>query len=156
MHYFKEYKFERGSDMKSQKAGFHSLRRLLEEKNIRPSFQRMKILDYLRKSKDHPTAEMIYRSLLSEIPTLSRTTVFSTLKLFYRKGLISQVFIDESEMRYDPITKPHPHFKCLKCGRIFDLDMECPYGSLKSVNGHKIYECHMYFVGICKDCLNKG
>jgi len=47
--------------------------RILIEHNIAPSIQRIKILEYLSKYKTHPTADMIYRELVKQIPTLSES-----------------------------------------------------------------------------------
>ncbi|OPL15479.1 MAG: hypothetical protein AVO39_08010 [delta proteobacterium MLS_D] len=56
-------------------------KRLLE-KRIRPSFPRLRILEYLLKSREHPGADDVYRALVDDIPTLSKTTVYNALALF--------------------------------------------------------------------------
>ena len=53
----------------------------LLEKNIRPSHQRIKVMEFLLKNKIHPTVDYIYNELHEEIPTLSKTTVYNTLNL---------------------------------------------------------------------------
>ena len=50
----------------------------LKSHEIKPSFQRMRIFEYLITHRNHPTVEMIYKSLVKEIPTLSKTTVYNT------------------------------------------------------------------------------
>lgn len=54
----------------------------LIKNNIRPSFQRIKILEYLANNNNHPTADEIFKDVVKEIPMLSKTTVYSTLTLF--------------------------------------------------------------------------
>jgi len=127
----------------------------LTKRGIRPSFHRIKILEYLFMNKTHPTVDDIYKALINEIPTLSRTTIYNTLSLFVEKGIVSQLIIDEGEARYDLREKPHAHFRCIKCGRIFDIDFDCALFKEKFIDGNKIIETQVNIIGICKDCLKK-
>ena len=127
----------------------------LTKRGIRPSFHRIKILEYLFMNKTHPTVDDIYKALINEIPTLSRTTIYNTLSLFVEKGIVSQLIIDEGEARYDLREKPHAHFRCIKCGRIFDIDFDCALFKEKFIGGNKIIETQVNIIGICKDCLKK-
>ena len=132
------------------------IKALLKEKGIKPTFQRLKILEYLSNNlKNHPTVEMVYEELLKDIPTLSLTTVYNTLNNFLEKGLVSGVTITGTEVRYDFNTKYHHHFLCKACGQIIDIDVKCAYaeGEKRTVSGHRIDEVHGYFKGICKDCF---
>jgi len=131
------------------------LKKILEEKKIFPSFHRLKILEYLIKNRTHPTVEEIHRDLSREITTLSKTTVYNTLKLFMDKGIVTELTVEGTESRYDINTKPHAHFKCLKCGKIYDLSMDLSIFNLKEIEEHRIMECHVYFKGICKECLEE-
>ncbi|MCD6363871.1 MAG: transcriptional repressor [Synergistetes bacterium] len=136
-----------------------SLKEILKRKGINPSYQRMKILEYLQGNKSHPTVDMIYRDLSSDIPTLSKTTIYNTLRLFAEKGMISCLVIEGNELRFDPNTSPHGHFLCTKCGAIYDieLDKDCVerIRSSASAKGHKVSELQITFRGICKACLEK-
>ena len=53
---------------------------------IKPSMQRIAIMDYLFEHKVHPTVDKIFNDLYPQIPTLSKTTVYNTLKLFAYQG----------------------------------------------------------------------
>jgi Fe2+ or Zn2+ uptake regulation protein len=124
----------------------------LAEKGIRPSYQRLRIFNALAGTKEHPSAETIYRELLPEIPSLSRTTVYSTLALFTRHGLAVQIPIDGEEMRYDADTSEHGHFRCSRCGRVFDFPMpkgglvpELPAGFMADI-------VQLFCVGSCAAC----
>ena len=59
------------------------LREELINAGIRPSVQRLAIFEYVRNSCQHPTAEVVYEALCDELGSLSLTTVYNTLKLFY-------------------------------------------------------------------------
>ncbi len=97
--------------------------KLLNEKKISPSVQRIRVLEYLHNSKNHPTVDDIYLDLVKEIPTLSKTTVYNILKLFTEKSIASTVRIGNNEARYDGDTSTHGHFKCAKCGNIYDFNV---------------------------------
>ena len=128
---------------------------ILESLEIKPTYERLRILKYLKENKVHPTVNMIYDEVLKEIPTISKTTVYNTLNLFIEKGIVSPINITGTEERFDITTKPHHHFLCEKCGEIIDIDIECPYCKKGYIFEHKIKELHGYFKGICKNCLGK-
>ena len=132
-----------------------SLKSILEEKGIKPTYQRLKVFEYMNKNTiNHPTVEMIYERLLKDIPTISMTTVYNTLSVFLEKGLVSAITITGTEMRYDFNTVSHHHFLCKHCGQIIDIEVTCPFSEGKKSNhGHRVEEVHGYFKGICKDCL---
>lgn len=125
----------------------------LADKGIQPSVQRARILEYLHRERVHPTADDIYERLHPEIPTLSRTTVYNTVKLFLEHRLVQPLVIEEKEVRYDIDTSYHGHFKCERCGKVFDFtaprsgDSEIP-----ELKGFQIRERHMYFKGTCRSC----
>ena len=58
----------------------------LSNHNIKPSLQRIAVYSYLIEKKNHPTVDMIYSDLHPTMPTLSKTTVYNTLKLFIENG----------------------------------------------------------------------
>ncbi len=140
-------------------SNINRLKNLLKTKGLKPTYQRLKILEYLDKHMDgHPTVEMIYEALSREIPTLSMTTIYNAVNAFLDRGLVSAVTITGTEVRYDFTTSHHHHFLCKKCGRIIDIDIQCPVmeRNTNETYGHKIQEVHGYFKGLCKDCLKKA
>ena len=126
---------------------------ILKKNDIAPSMQRIKILEYLKNYKTHPTADMIYHALADEMPTLSKITVYNTLKTFTEKGVLMALSIFGNEVRYEYNTNPHIHFKCIKCNKIYDLDKTYFRYDDELIDGHKILEQHINLKGICKECL---
>ena len=124
----------------------------LKEIGIKPSYQRMKIYEFLLQNRIHPTVDTIYRALNKEIPTLSKTTVYNTLNLFIEKKIVNILVIEENETRYDAYLELHGHFKCEKCGNIYDIEMNSDTLDLAGLEGFEIKEKHIYFKGICKHC----
>ena len=92
--------------------------------NIKPSLQRMAIMDYLMAHRVHPTADEIYNALYPTMPTLSKTTIYNTMKLFTEQGAVKALVIDEKNVRFDIDTSSHAHFMCLGCGCVYDLPVE--------------------------------
>ncbi|MCK4924273.1 MAG: transcriptional repressor [Spirochaetes bacterium] len=135
-------------------ASIENAKTFLNDVGINPSYQRLRILDYLINNLCHPTVDMIYSELIREIPTLSKTTVYNTLNLFQKRGIILGLTIDESEVRYESNVVPHAHFKCERCGEIIDVHVCHPILTKGFVNNHKIHEGHLYLKGVCKDCIN--
>jgi Fe2+ or Zn2+ uptake regulation protein len=132
------------------------LKAILKEKSLKPTYQRLKILEYLSNHRDkHPTVEMIYEALANKIPTISMTTVYNTLNAFQNKGLVNPITITGTEVRYEFFTSPHHHFLCKKCGKIIDIDIKCPIGDKEEIYGHRIDEFQRYIKGVCKYCLKR-
>jgi Fe2+ or Zn2+ uptake regulation protein len=130
------------------------LKSTLTAKGLKPTYQRLTILEYLETHVDtHPTVETIYEALVKRIPTMSMTTIYNTLNTYIEKNLVSAVTITGTELRYDSITVPHHHFLCKKCGTIFDVEVKCPIIDKNHVNGHQIDEFHGYLKGTCRECL---
>ncbi len=125
----------------------------LIEKNIRPSHQRLKILEYFHIYKNHPTAEEIFDALRKKMPTLSKATVYNTLKAFVEETILEEILIDENEVRYDLCSKKHGHFKCRKCGAIYDFDVSIDDMPTGGLHEFKIENKSIYFKGVCPKCI---
>ena len=126
----------------------------LEESCIKPSVQRIKIFEYFLEHENHPTAERIYQDLKSEVPTLSKATVYNTLGLFLEKGLIKYTRSERNEARYDLVDGGHGHFICKECHNIYDF----PYQFSESYTGLDEFEIQseeIVIKGICKECLRR-
>lgn len=124
----------------------------LKLNNVKPSYQRIKIFEYLYNKKTHPTVDEIYKSLSSEIPTLSKTTVYNTLNLFIEKGLVNLLTIEENETRYDINTGIHGHFKCNCCGKLYDFPIDITKLVGQEIKIYDVEEYHIYLIGVCKNC----
>lgn len=131
------------------------IKKELTDKNIKPTYQRLCILEYLHDNLVHPTVDMIYNKLVDRIPTMSKTTVYNTLKIFSENNIVNEITITGTETRYDTNCKSHQHFLCKKCKKIYDINITYQDSEIinKDIFGHKVQEIHGYFKGICKQCL---
>lgn len=129
------------------------LKNELQNAGIRPSVQRLAIYEFVRMSKAHPTAEVVYEALREELGSLSLTTVYNTLKLYTDAGLILTLNIDDGFLHYDGDTSLHAHFRCSSCGAIHDLAVKSDYSNwFEGSDDFAITEAQLYLKGLCPKC----
>lgn len=129
------------------------IKKELKNRNINPSYQRLKILEYLNQNHCHPTVDRIFTDLQKTIPTLSKTTVYNTLKKLIEEGLVRVITIEDNETRYDINTEDHGHFKCENCGIIFDFNINMDLLVPMELEEFKVLDKNVYFKGVCPQCL---
>lgn len=124
--------------------------------DIKPSQQRIALMNFLLENRIHPTAEEVYSRLSPDMPTLSKTTVHNTLKLFVQKGAAQMLTIDERNVCFDADTTPHAHFLCTQCTSVYDLHELKPCLSTipSKIEGFQVNAVQLYYRGICKSCLS--
>ena len=95
----------------------------LSELGYRLTPQRMMILSAIENSDDHISAEEIYAQVVAKYPNVNISTVYRTLELLKRLGLVTETDLGEGRVRYHPADKGHHHhLVCKECGAIIDLD----------------------------------
>ncbi len=117
------------------------------------------VLNCLRETQTHPSAEWIFAQLKTEYPDISLGTVYRNLALFKQQGLIVSVGTVDGVERFDGETAPHAHFICTQCGKVMDLmQLEIPQELTDEASRYSggIAECcQLTFSGICGDCKQK-
>lgn len=93
-------------------------------KQRKHSDKRDAILQAVRSTSTHPSAQWVYEKLKPFIPNLSLGTVYRNINLFRHEGLVMSVGVVDGEERFDGMVEPHPHLVCTRCGRVMDLP--CP------------------------------
>lgn len=134
-------------------------REKLKSMGVSVTQPRVEILDFLMTHHIHPTVDTIYNELLKTDPGLSRTTVYNTVQLLTRHGLLTSLNIDDTHVNLDGNTTPHAHLLCRVCGKIVDLPLtgisaEQAAGTF-GMEGNMVEEVHQYYKGVCKDCIKK-
>ena len=125
----------------------------------RGSKQRDTILRVVMHSKDHPRADWVYDQVRQEIPNISMGTVYRNLKSLVESGDIRQLDIADGTTRFDGHTDNHYHFRCEKCGHIFDLDEPVDQAISERVakdTGFKVFRQRMELIGLCNACQVNG
>ena len=121
----------------------------------RETKQKEAILNVLRRTDSHPTADWIYDEVRKVIPNISKGTVYRNLKILKEDEEISELNLSGTVSRYEGNHKSHYHFRCEKCGRVFDL--EEPVNKelddrIAKNTGFKVKYHQLEFRGICEDC----
>ena len=121
--------------------------------------KRNAILECLRKTDAHPSAETLFQMLQEEHPDISLATVYRNLTLFKNQGMIQSLGTVNGIERFDGNTEPHVHFVCGSCDSVLDLPELDPPESLRSAaakaTGGEVTGCQLIFTGTCQDCLNQ-
>lgn len=95
---------------------------LLREKGVTPTHQRVQIAAVLfGREPRHYSAEQVLHEVNADAMEVSKATVYNTLGLFARKGLVKEVIVDPSKVFYDPTTRPHHHFYNVDTGNLVDI-----------------------------------
>lgn len=128
----------------------------LKSKDIRPSYQRVRVLEYLYQKGDHPTVDEIFRALSSDIPSLSKVTIYNTLHTLVEAGLVRIVDIDETEKRFDITLTNHGHFQCEACGKIYNFQVNIDNVSIEELDQFEIKQKNVYFKGLCPNCRRQS
>ena len=89
---------------------------------ITPTQQRVQIAEILFARPQHLSADQILAVVNSDGPIASKATIYNTLGLFARKGLVREVIVDPSKVFYDSNTSEHHHFYNVDSGELTDID----------------------------------
>ena len=121
--------------------------------------KRNAIMECLRSTDLHPSAETVHEMLREEHPDISLATVYRNLALFKRQGLIQSLGTVNGVERFDANTMPHVHFICNGCDAVIDLpQIQAPEELNRQVNqatGGIVEMSHLTFTGYCKECKEK-
>jgi len=133
--------------------------RKLREQGYRLTPQRLMILSAIESSDAHISAEEIYAQVVAKYPHVNISTVYRTLELLKRLGLVTETDFGEGRVRYHPAGKGHHHhLVCQECGAIIDLD-ESVLTPLKAVllREYKFSADlrHLAIFGRCAKCRAK-
>lgn len=125
------------------------------DRGIRWTKQRKTILDVLRGTTSHPTAEWVYKQVCQMLPKVSLGTVYRNLRILKDQGLIMELDYGRYFSRFDGNPRPHYHIVCVKCGKVEDLKVPVK-GYLEEevadVSGYDVIEHRLEFRGVCPEC----
>ncbi len=95
----------------------------LSKQGYRLTPQRMMVLSAIENSDDHISAEEIYAQIVAKYPNVNISTVYRTLELLKRLGLVTETDLGGGRVRYHPAAKGHHHhLVCRQCGATIGLD----------------------------------
>ena len=119
---------------------------------MRSSRQRDTVLEVLRTSYDHPTADMIFERVREQIPNISLGTVYRNLGQLKDEGFITVVESSDTKVHYEGNLKDHIHFLCKNCHNITDVFCKSKVPEELLDMGHEVQSQKTVYYGICKSC----
>jgi len=123
--------------------------------------QRKIILEVLRGTRSHPTADEVYDMVRERLPNVSLGTIYRNLDFLHSQGIIRKLDKLGSQMRFDACIDPHLHVCCIECGKVGDLPADAASVSLRRDAGmdtqcaFRITGHWLELYGICADCLTE-
>ncbi len=94
---------------------------LLKQHGITPTKQRIEIAQYLFAKPQHLSAEQVLEQVNAGRPRVSKATIYNTLNLFSRKGLVRAIVVDPNKVFFDSNTSEHHHFFNVDSGDLIDV-----------------------------------
>lgn len=126
---------------------------------MRITRQRQAILDVLHDTRNHPTVDWIFEQVRERLPQVSLATVYRNLHQLAEAGMIQELSVGGGVCRFDADTSVHYHVRCLKCGRIDDLDLPTEEALMEAARPRtpfRLLTHHVEFLGLCPKCDEAG
>lgn len=122
---------------------------------LRFTKQRRVILEELRRSRSHPTADELYEIVRRRLPSISLGTVYRNLEVLSEAGLIQTLDLSAKRKHFDGMTENHYHVRCLRCGRVDDVPGK-PSRLIEEIADqlidYTILSHKLEFLGVCPRC----
>ena len=128
---------------------------MLREVGLVPTIQRLAVLEWLCKTESHPTADQVLTAVRKKFPSISRATVYNTLDALTRAGMVLRLTVDPTATRYDADLKPHAHFRCRVCQKVYDIELKAEKPIDVNAAGHLVESVRTYAYGVCASCREK-
>ncbi len=137
--------------------------KMLHTCGYKMTVQRQAILDIIREEKKrHLCTEEIYDEVKKAYPGIGLATVYRTLQLFEKLGIVHHILLDDGCMRFQIMDSKekhqHHHLVCDICGEVIDVE-EDMLGTLEekllTEKGFTVKDHKVQFFGICKKCANE-
>jgi Fur family peroxide stress response transcriptional regulator len=125
----------------------------LNKAGLKITPQRVAVMQSLLKLMSHPTADELFAEVAASMPGLSPTTIYNTLDVFVKNGLVKRVKTDADVMRYDAITIHHHHLYCAVSDRMedyFDPELDqmlTDYFKRKRIHGFNVSDIRLQLMG---------
>ncbi len=129
----------------------------LRERRYKLTPQRLEIIDIISGNKTHPSAQDLLTEARKRNPQISFSTVYYTLNLLKKEGLIKEIGFYDKANRYDSVTNEHINLICLKCGGIEDFDEAIPlsFDKITKKTGFEPFDTRLEYYGYCRECRQK-
>ena len=129
----------------------------LRDKGYKLTSQRLAIISLLARDRTHPGAGDLFRKVRKRVPQISMSTVYYTLDMLKKEGLLRELEFYDQDNRYDVTVDDHINLICKKCGKIEDFPGELPYSytQVQQKTDFQPVGMRYEYYGYCKDCSRK-
>ena len=118
--------------------------------------QKKLILDIVKSTTCHPTADWVYQEARKVMPKISLGTVYRNLRLLVEMGAIMELNYGSSFSRFDGNPENHYHFVCINCDKVADIEFKEPLDlNSKVVDNIDILFHRLEIYGYCEECSVK-
>ncbi len=126
----------------------------LQDKGYKLTSQRREIIRLLSRDMSHPAAMEILRKIRKTVPRISMSTVYYTLDMMKKEGLIRELEYYDTDNRYEINISDHINLVCKRCGKITDFTGNVPSFSkaVEKETGFKPASMRFEYYGICRNC----
>jgi len=135
---------------------FHTLSGTLHNMGYRLTPQRVMVLEAVEHADSHISADEIYSQISARYPNVNISTVYRTLELLEKLGMVTKTDMGDGRVRYHSIDKGHHHhLVCQNCGEIIDFEegfMNTLWVDIMEKYGFKVNMKHMALFGLCRKC----
>lgn len=117
--------------------------------------QRQAVLQVIKDSEEHLTANEVFDHARRLLPGISFATVYNSLRYLKNEALIGEVRFGMDATRYDRNLTRHDHAICNNCGKLVDLDLHIPNGLLREAAERSKFEAQsieLTLRGLCPEC----
>ncbi|MBQ9805013.1 MAG: transcriptional repressor [Clostridia bacterium] len=114
--------------------------------------QRELILNILKQSDRHLTADEIFFLAKLKMPSIAMATIYNNLNAMHEAGIINRLHIDGVADCFDKVTEPHDHLLCDKCGKITDVRLPRLAEILESELATEIEDYELTVHYVCPEC----
>ena len=121
--------------------------------------QREVVLQVIRDSHSHLTANEVFAEAKAKLPSISFATVYNSLRYLKDSGHIAEIQFGNGASRFDRMTHRHDHAICTACGKLVDIDMEHPTDLMAraaSISNFKPEFLEFTLRGVCAECTGKN
>ena len=131
-----------------------NLLQTLRQRGYKVTPQRNAIIDIISEDRSHPGAHDIFRKARRKLSAISISTVYSTLDLFKREGLVKELEFYDMENRYEADISDHINLVCMKCGAVQDLHSRIPIDGreVEYMTGFRPLRMRFEYYGWCREC----
>jgi Fur family transcriptional regulator, ferric uptake regulator len=134
-----------------------TLRRTLHERGFRMTPQRQLVLDAVQQL-GHATPEQICASVQRQAPAVNITTVYRTLDLLERLGVVRHTHLGHGAPTYSAREHEHVHLVCHRCGGVTEVPTDLLDDlavRLRTDHGFRLDATHVALSGACADCVDR-